>query len=201
MATISINSAAADITDTGLYRVAGTGRWYRVHRFSPWEIYPYVYGASSPTALPPTADTLGGYRLNSGDDQLIATSLVGSDWDGETNPILTIYFESNVDNSAGGGADTVDFDVAWYYKLADNCETSCRSQATGPSKTVGQCGLYEAFSVSTELDYDIGAGNDLTAGDVVSWILNLNTTASEVDEVIINFMLFSYKTVYPQPEA
>jgi len=60
---------------------------------------------------------------------------------------------------------------------------------------VGKSAQYKGFSANFTIDYD-AAGNVITAGDVISVILNLETDTSEVDDIVVVAMSLNYQTTH-----
>jgi hypothetical protein len=146
-------------------------------------------GASGATWVSPDANTTGGWNMTSATHLLNGETDVHSDWDGASNPKLECRFAVNVDNTGGSASDTVDLKVIFYYKgLGD---TATKTQTVEVPVTVGTCARYTQFKATFDLDYDL-VGNVLDAGDIVAFTLNLETDTSEVDNIILSDMSFSY---------
>lgn len=155
-------------------------------------------GLSGATLVPPDRDTLGGYQLNAATEYLYFNGRVCSNWDGATDLIVTVTWEVNVDNSAGNVTDTVDLKLLAYYK--GNTDTENKKQEIEIATTVGQAARYKQFTTTFTIDYDL-ALSIVDVGDTFSFTLNLETDTSEVDDVIVNFCTFSYRTAKMGVEA
>jgi hypothetical protein len=102
-------------------------------------------------------------------------------------------FAVNVDNSGGGVGDTVDLRLQVFYKGIG--DTACKSQIVEVATVIGQSPRYKQFKVTFPIDYDY-ASNVVEIGDIISFRLNLETDTSEVDDIVISDMSFSYLTTH-----
>ncbi len=155
-------------------------------------------GGSSATLTLPDANTLGGYRLNNVLDLLYFGAHVHHDWDGASDIDVEVEFEVNVDNSGGGVGDTVDLSLLCWYKGPG--ATANKTQVVEVATVVGQSPQYKRFQATFTIDWDLLA-NVVEADDVFSFVLHLETDTSEVDNVVINHIVFHYHTTQPTPEA
>lgn len=155
-------------------------------------------GASGATWTPPDANTIGGYQLDAAGEVLYLQTDVHSDWNGNTDLIMEVRFEVNVDNSGGNAGDTVDLKAVFYYK--GTSEVVTKTQTVEVPTTVGQSAQYNQFSVSFTINYD-ETDNVVQAGDMIHCILNLETDTSEVDDIIINAASFYYQTTHTSIES
>lgn len=174
---------------------ADSSVWWHIKEIAMYAIDP---GASGATATVPSANTVGGYQLDVDTEYLYFQGEMGSDWDAASDPVLTVTFECNVDNSGGNAVDTIDFDLVAYAKGVT--DTATKSQSLSGSVTVGACARYTMFSVDIAIDYDDGS-NPVSAGDILNFRLNLDTTDSDVDDVVVNHLDFKYKTAKINPEV
>ena len=155
-------------------------------------------GASGATFIAPDDRTVGGMQLNAVGEVLYYETHVENDWDGTTDLILEVYFESLVDNSGGAGTDTVDLKVVFFYKGIG--ENSTNIQTVEVATIVGTTAEFAMFEAKFTINYDL-ANNVVQVGDVFGMILNLETDTSEVDNIIINYAEFKYETTKPSPET
>lgn len=181
----------ADIySSAGYNRVDGDGDggYWHEHKMDAVSLSP---GASGATAVTANALTLGGYQFDAITEYVYFTAHIEVDWDGVSDAVVDVYFEVNVDNSGGLVTDTVDFSVEYYHK-GEGERVNTVATHTG-STVVGQA---EAYSYFQQTIIIVG----LHAGDVVTIRLNLNTTLSEVDDVIVNYIEFRYPSFAPAIE-
>ncbi len=155
-------------------------------------------GASGATEVAPDANTIGGWNLTVVGDTLYYGAHIEQDWDGVSDMQVNVWFEVNVDNTTGNSGDTVDLQLVVRYK--GEGETAIKSQTLEVATTVGQSAQYKQFKVIFTVDYDSG-GNVIDVLDVVAFALNLQTTPSEVDDIIINLVELRYKLKHPALEV
>jgi len=167
---------------------ADSSVWWHETDIAMYAIDP---GASGATATVPDANTIGGYKLDTDTEYLYFQGEACDMWDGASDPVVTIHFECNVDNSGGNAGDTIDFDLVVYMKGVT--DTASKSQSLSGSVTVGACAQYTMFSVDIAIDYDDGS-NPVDPGDIINMRLNLDTTDGEVDDVVVNHIVFKVKT-------
>lgn len=165
-------------TSTSLYR-----RYYHISLASANP------GASGATWINPDANTTGGWNITSASHILEGQTDIHSDWDGTSDPKFEVRFATNVDNTGGGVGDTVDLKIIFYYKGVG--DTATKSQTVEVATVIGQAPRYKQFKAEFTLNYD-QVGNILDAGDVIGFKLNLETDTSEVDNIILSDMSFSY---------
>ena len=135
-----------------------------------------------------------GWQLNAVGETVAGSIDVHSDWDGASDPKVEMTFTVNVDNTGGGAGDTVDIKIVFYYK--GEGETACRTQTVEDATVVGACAQWTQFKHEFTIDHDIGAGNDLAAGDIICLKANLETDTSEVDDITINAASFYYNKTH-----
>ena len=109
-----------------------------------------------------------------------------------------VFFEVNVDNSGGLVTDTVDLQLICRFK--GDAETAVKTQTLEVANVVGQSAQYKQFETSFAIDYNSGT-DPVQVGDIFGMSLNLETDTSEVDNIIINYIEFKYKTTKPAPEV
>jgi hypothetical protein len=150
-------------------------------------------GASGAIWTTPDANTLGGWQLDAYTENLYFDAAIESNWDAASDLEVEITFEVNIDNTGSGSAvgDTVDLQLITYYK--GNEEIVNKTQTLEEAIVVGQSAQYKQFRCIFTIDYDL-VDNIIDALDRISFILNLETDTSEVDNVIINHSLLRYKT-------
>jgi len=148
-------------------------------------------GASGATWTSPDANTLSGWQLDAASETLEFQTDVHDDWDGASDLTIESVFTVNVDNSGGAPTDTVDLKLVCYYK--GQGETATKTQTVEVATVIGTCAQWTQFKVEFDIDWD-KASNVVQAGDVFSFILNLETDTSEVDNVTINDAAFHYHT-------
>lgn len=150
-------------------------------------------GASGASWVAADGNTTGGWRITNAAHLLRGDADIHADWDGASDPTVGVKFAVGVDNTAGGVGDTVDLKITCYYKGVG--DTATKTQTVEVATVVGQSAQYKQFAVTFPIDWD-AAANVLEAGDALSFILNLETDTSEVDNVIITSMEFYYPTTH-----
>lgn len=170
-------------TSTSLYR-----RYYHlpINGFDP--------GASGATWTSADANHLAGWQLNAAGETLEFESDVHTDWDGATDLTATIRFQLL---DAGSANDTVDLKLVCYY--AGIGDTTTKTQ-TVEVATVTDGTQYKMYEATFTIDYD-AVSNVVDAGDSISFILNLETDTSEIDNVIIVGGSFYYNTTHTGIES
>lgn len=169
--------------------ITGRGGYWHEYAMGAIELSP---GASGATLITPNISSLGGYRLDAINEYLYYNSHVEHDWDGVSNGLFEIFFEVNVDNTAGLVTDTVKFQLEVWHKLEGELVNTVYSLQG--NTVVGQSDQHELFQ------QEIVVGN-LRSVEVLSFRLNLNTIQSDVTTVIVNYVEFKYSTFIPQMEA
>jgi len=150
-------------------------------------------GASGATWVDGTADTIGGWQLNAVGETVRGGVDVHSDWDGASDMKIEVRFQVNVNNTGGGAGDTVDLKiVARYMGLTD---VAVKTQTVEVATIVGASAQFKTFNADFTLNWD-EVSNVIEAGDHLTFKLNLETDTSEVDDVIISGMSFSYLTTH-----
>ncbi len=174
---------------------AGTAVWWHEYHYPATSV---SKGASGATLVVPGANSTGGYTISNVAHYLYFQSHMHDDWDAASDPIIEINFEVNTNNTGGADTDTVDLKLITYIK--GDLETAIKSQTLEVATVVGKSAQYKQFHVEFTLDYDDGT-NPVHASDIVGMRLNLETDTSEVDNVIINHMVFKYKTFQVSAEV
>ena len=137
------------------------------------------------------ADNLTGYQLDADTEYLYMNVHVGTDWDAATDMEFVVQFETNGVSGDPNAADTVDFDLLMYYKGAG--ETTQKTQDLDGSVVVGTAAAQTHAQVTFTIPYDTGS-HELEIGDCISLRLLLDTTDSEIDDVIVHHGMFRYRT-------
>lgn len=150
-------------------------------------------GASGATWVDPGANSTGGWQLDAVGEVVVGQADVHSDWDGASDLQIEVRFYVNVDNSGGGAGDTVDLKGVIRYKGTG--DTAVKSQTVEVATVVGASAQYKAFVALFTIDWNY-ASNVVEAGDNLSVVLNLETDTSEVDDVVITGLSFSYLTTH-----
>jgi len=152
-------------------------------------------GGSGATQVMPTANTLGGYQLDSATEYLYFNAKICNHWDEASDIEVRVTFEVNIDNSGGEDTDTVDLGLLAYYKGTE--EIVNKSQILEIATVVGKSAQYKQFTAVFNIDYD-KVDNIIEVGDKLAIRLNLETDTSEVANITINFVTISYKIKSPQ---
>ena len=174
---------------------AETSVWHHEHDLFATSLDP---GASGATKVSPSSNTIGGWQLNAAGETLYFEGHMETEWDAVSDLIVNAWFEVNVDNTAGGGSDTVDLRLVVRYK--GEGDTTNKSQTVEVATTVGASARYKQFRASFVIDYD-AESNVIDSLDVLSFAINLETDTSEVDDIILNLMELRYATKKPSLEA
>ncbi len=178
-------------TEASFIRVDATdnGGYWHEYNMPAIELSPGLSGA---TLIATNASTLGGYQLNAVGEYLYFMTHVEDDWDGITDGELEIYFEVNDDNSGGLVTDEVVITIELYHKLEGE-QTNTLDTLT-LTTVVGQSQQHDLFIVEAVVP-------DLRSMEGLAFRINLNTILSEVDDIIINYVEFKYKTFISAPEG
>lgn len=150
-------------------------------------------GASGATWVEAGANTTGGWRLTNATWLLRGQADVHADWDGASDMKIGVNFMVNVDNTGGAAGDTVDLKATVYYKGVG--DTATKSQIVEVATTVGQSAQYKQFRAEFTINWD-ETSNVVEVGDIIAILLNLETDTSEVDDIVVTSMEFSYNTAH-----
>ncbi|KKN76450.1 hypothetical protein LCGC14_0369590 [marine sediment metagenome] len=175
--------------------VAGGSKWWHEHDLS---VSSLSKGASGATEVAADANTLGGWQLSDAGWLVNFGAHLEDIWDAVSDIEINVYFEVNVDNTAGNAGDTVDLKIVARYK--GDGETAIKTQTVEVATVVGQSAQYKQFKATFAIAYDAG-GNVIDALDVLSFVMNLETDTSEVDDIIINIVELRYRTNKPALEV
>lgn len=155
-------------------------------------------GAAGATFVPPDGTTIGGYQLDAVGELLYMGADVHSDWDAASDLTVEVKFDIR---DASSENDTVDLKLVCYYKGAAEAVTKTQTQEVATN--VGDGGVkaqWTQFTMTFTINYD-EASNVVQAGDVMHFILNLETDTSEVDDITINSASFWYNTTHIGTES
>ena len=180
----------ANWTDT-----AGGAKWWHEHDLS---VSSLSKGASGATEVVADANTLGGWQLNAVGELVNFGAHMEDIWDAVSDLQINVWFEVNVDNTGGADADTVDLKIVARYK--GDGETVIKTQTVEVATTVGKSARYKQFKATVAIDY-VAGGNVIDALDVFSFVMNLETDTSEVDDIIVNLVELRYETKKPALEV
>lgn len=194
MGNITSDGTIEGATFTASSAIQGaTSLWYRAVHMNALNV---ATGASGATWTAPSANTLGGYQLNAVGEILYTGDSVTSMWDGASDLIVNVTWEVNEAASADG---TVDLQLICYYK--GDHDTATKSQTLEEAHTItGNKAQYTRHVTSFTIDYD-AVDNIVEIADKISFVLNLETDTSECDNIIINTIMFKYKTKKMNPEV
>lgn len=151
-------------------------------------------GGSGAVQTIPDDNTSGGYQLDAATEYLYFNGGVCNNWDEASDMEVKVRFELNAGSEAA--PDSVFFDLKCWYKGVD--EDTTKYQLVTKGQLVGNTPQYTMYTATIPIDYDL-VHNVVQQGDIFSFRLNLNTTRSDVDNVIVNFGRFRYWSKVPQP--
>ena len=125
------------LKESGLLQTPGRIRaknlvWWHEHDLFATSL---SQGASGATETAPDANTLGGWQLNAAGETLYYGAHMEVDWGAASDVEVNIWFEVNVDNTAGAGGDTVDLQLVVRYK--GEGDTAIKSQTLENAVVVG----------------------------------------------------------------
>lgn len=167
----------------------GSGGYWHEYRF---DVINLSKGGSGATYIIPNSDTLGGYRLDANTEYLYFTAHIEHDWDGFSDGLLDIGFEVGLDNTGGNVDDVVVLTIEHYHKGFGDITTSPTTHNN--SVVVGQSPEWKFF----EMFIDV---NDLASEITMAFRISLDTTLSDVDNVILVHIEFKYPTKNPGLEV
>ena len=168
-----------------------TSTWWYCKYMDAIDLSP---GGSGATQITPTDNTIGGYQFNAATEYLYFNGGACNNWDEASDLEIKIRWELNA--ASVGANDSVFLDLACWYKAVD--EDTTKYQALTEGVLVGNLAQYTMKTTTFTVDYDL-ANNVVQIGDIFAFRLSLNTTRSDIDDVIINFGRFKYRTNKPQP--
>lgn len=182
------NYLGGNVVVNGTLRGA-TSQWYIDQHYPVINLSP---GGSGPVQVIPSALTLGGYNLDDDTEYLYFTSHVHADWDGASDLIIEFEFEVDVDNSGGNVGDDAQFDLECFYSA--NGGIVKKTQTPAATVVIDQSPRYKQFEGEFIIDYDIGSGNDVAIGDIMSHRINFDETASDITDVVLIHITLKYQT-------
>lgn len=189
--TSKFNIDNAGLVSSASYHRALTSIYRRYYHLPMASANP---GASGATWINPDANTVGGWNVTNAAHVLSFNADVHSDWDGATDLTVEIRWCTNWDNSGGADTDTVDLRLQVFYKGVS--DTATKSQTVEVATTIGKAARYKQFKTTFTVDWDY-ASNVVEVGDVIRFLLNLETDTSEgSDNVIISDGSISYQTTH-----
>lgn len=153
--------------------------------------------SSGATYESPTANYLGGMRLNAATDVIQSSWDIHGDWDSSTNPVLEARVTNMIDNTGGAIDDIIKFKFVLYYSQPGI--PGVRYQTFYAQGTVGQLAQYAVLDFSKEVDRNV-TDNPILPGDSMYAMLNVEAD-SDIDDVIINHASFYYSTTHIGIEA
>ena len=153
-------------------------------------------GGSGATQIIPTDNTIGGYQLNAATEYLYFNGGVCNNWDTTSDLEIKVRWELNA--ASGSATDSIFLDLICWYKGVG--EDTTKYQLLSEGAIVGNQTQYTMNITTFAIDYDL-TDNEVEIGDIFSFRLNLNTTKSDIDDVIINFGRFRYPVKVPQPKT
>ena len=168
-----------------------TSLWYYCKYMDAINLSP---GGSGAVQTLPDDNTSGGYQLDAATEYLYFNGGVCNNWDTLSDLEVKVRFELNAASSSNN--DSVFFDLKCSYKGVG--EDTTKYQLVTKGQLVENTPQYTMYTATILIDYDLVV-NVVQKGDIFSFRLNLNTARSDIDDVIVNFGRFKYKTKVLQP--
>ena len=150
-------------------------------------------GASGASWTEADANGVGGWQLNDVGETLQSKVDIHADWDGASDPNLEVKIQINTGSAED---DTVDLKLVAYYMSPG--DSSTKTQTVEVSTNVGVGGAkdqYTMFHVDMPLNWD-ATDNNLEAGDCIAFQLNLETGTSDIDDITVSAISYSYNTTH-----
>lgn len=189
-----IDSLADGYMDYGATTAHRFNSWVR-HSSASYRRYYHLAlasfdpGASGATWTNATANNLSGWQLNAATEFLRGSTDIHPDWDGASNPEVEVYFQLL---SAGSADDTVDLKMVFFYMGVGDVAPKTQTVEV-PTTTDGT--QYKMYKASFELPYDT-VGQVVDNTDQISFVLNLETDTSEIDNILITGISYYYHTTH-----
>ena len=177
---------ASDSLTIGNFIRHTSANYRRYYHMSPSKLNP---GAGGATWINPGTDplTLGGYNITNSSHILYLHADVHADWDAASNLKVEVHWRLN---DTGLNNDTVDLRLICYY--GGEGETTLKTQTVEVPKTTTGV-ISTQYTTTFTIDYD-ASGNVVEIDDQVSFLLNLETDTSEIDNIIVEGVSFYYNT-------
>ena len=151
-------------------------------------------GASGATWTTMGANNLCGWQLNASTETLEFQADVHADWDAASDLVVEIKFALL---DAGVNNDTVDLKLVSRYMGVGDIVTKTQTIEVA---TITDGTQYKVYKATFNINFDEVA-NVVEVGDVVCFMLNLETDTSEIDNVLIIDGSFSYNTAHTYVES
>lgn len=170
---------------------ASTSLYRRYYHLSINAIAP---GASGATWTEATANNLAGWQLNAAGELVNFDTDVHADWDGASDFTVDVYFQLL---SAGVNNDTVDLKLVVYYMASGDSVVKTQTLADVVVTTDGT--QYKMYKATFTVPWDAVA--DIEVGDRLSFVMNLETDTSEIDNILVVNGSIAYNTSHVGIEA
>lgn len=179
-------------TETSQVIRGATSLWYHVEQLDVFGATVGPVGGGVPDFIAPNAYTSGGWQLDNDSKCIYLSSHMLNNWDGASGVIIILEFELAAVGEVA--EDTVNFTVTYYYKKAG--EAATKSGTLAPGVTVGTSPQWTKFQLATWIPWNNadGAGDSIETDDQLSFVITLDTTKSEVDDVIVNTFWVAWET-------
>lgn len=161
-------------------------KYRRYYHMPPQKLNP---GASGGTWVNPGANTTGGWQITSATHTLNMQADIYSDWDAASDLKVEVYFAVG---AAGVAGNTIDLRALCYYNAVGDVAT--KTQTVEVPTTVDGT-QYKVYKATFTINFD-ETDNVVEAGDIISFLLNLETDTSEIDNAIILAATFYYNTTH-----
>jgi len=182
--------------DSSIRRITGlgTGGYWHEDAISAMVLSP---GTSGATLTEANAQSLGGYMLDANNEYLYYAAHIEDDWDGLSDILVEIYFETNEDNAGGNVADTVDIDIYCYNKTPDDGDYIPNINQFNGSTTIGTVERYMLFTQDILID---APTCNISPMEIIIVRLNFDTVESEINSIIVNYLEIKYQSTSPAME-
>ena len=178
---LTLDVAAIDFSGT---LRADTARYIRLTHLGA-----LVDSGGVPTWTAASANTIAGWKLDANTEILATNVDVHSDWDAASDLKVLITFALL---AAGNPGDTVEIDMACHYiGVGETGGGAALDTQTITPSVVTDGTQYKVYEAEFTINYDL-ADNVVEVGDTISLTFNLNTTLSEIDDILIMYGDFYY---------